>query len=491
MRLASDDRLIERVRDGDGRAFEAIYDRYGGDLLRFGAYMLGSPHDAEDAVQASFTSAYEALMADRRPVSLRPWLFTITRNECVSILRGRRPATELNGEVALTDDPVRRLEVREEVRQMLAGIADLPERQRAALVLAEAHGLPHPEIAAVLGVRTEQVKAFVYQARTNLLADRSARETACEEIRRELAEARGHVFLRGRLRRHLRACPGCSEYAEQLSRQRRALGAVLPMIPSLALKHRALEGALGLGGLGTGGDVGGALFGTSIARLAEVADGLNALVLKVAVGAVALTATAGVGASVLGSSHTPPRRAGKARLATGATQLASIGRPSSRPAVLRPGAAAPARPERRRLAARGSRPTAPPTIRVVEQQPRFAAATQGAVARSGENTPAKAPAASRGQETHSASRSSEAERQKQTTEREAAREHREHEHEQREAKHEEHGPPPAVGEVHGKSEEHRAEGVAKGQPSEEERAQKQEAHETKQEEHKPEQPPKK
>ena len=106
LRLASDDRLVAFVRRGDRTAFEALYERHSGELLSFCIYMLGSRHDAEDAVQATFMSAYRALRADERPVTLRPWLFTIARNESLSILRKRRPTVELNGEPALGGDPV-------------------------------------------------------------------------------------------------------------------------------------------------------------------------------------------------------------------------------------------------------------------------------------------------------------------------------------------------------------------------------------------------
>jgi len=57
LRLATDDGLIALVRSGDTSAFEAIYERHSGALLSFCAYMLGSRHDAEDAIQATFASA--------------------------------------------------------------------------------------------------------------------------------------------------------------------------------------------------------------------------------------------------------------------------------------------------------------------------------------------------------------------------------------------------------------------------------------------------
>ncbi len=307
MRLAADDRLVAAVRRGDSAAFEAVYERHSGELFSFCVYMLGSRHDAEDAVQATFASAYRALRADRRPVSLRPWLFTIARNDCLSILRRRRPWVELNGEPALRGDPFRELELREEVRQTLDGLRRLPESQRAALVLAEMHGLSQVEIAEVLGVRTEQVKAFVYQARSNLVSERKARETDCREIREELATARGTALLRGRLRRHVRSCADCRVYADGVARQRRHLGALMPLVPSLMLRYRALEDALGIGTADPATYAGGAAIGASVAgTAAQVAGGgVKALAVKMAAGMAALGASAGVGASVLSGPVTP------------------------------------------------------------------------------------------------------------------------------------------------------------------------------------------
>ncbi len=301
--LASDEWLVGCVRRGDTAAFEALYDRHVRELLAFCMYMLGSRQDAEDAVQATFTSAYRALRADTRQITLRPWLFTIARNDCLTILRRRRPVVELNGEIAPGPDPVAELEVREEVRKVFAGLRELPENQRAALVLAEVHGLSQQEIGGVLGVRTDQVKAYVYQARSKLISDRRARDADCDEIREELASARGAALLRGRLRRHVRSCPECRRFADGMARQRRQLGALMPIAPSLALKYRAIEEAVNAGTGEPATVAGGAAVGASVAgTAAEVAGGgMKVLACKVAAGMVCLGAGAGVGVSALES----------------------------------------------------------------------------------------------------------------------------------------------------------------------------------------------
>jgi RNA polymerase sigma factor (sigma-70 family) len=326
LRLAGDERLVAFVRRGDRAAFETLYERHVGELMSFCVYMLGSRHDAEDALQMTFTSAYRALRADRRPVTLRPWLFAIARNDCLTIIRRRRPWSELNGEPALGPDPVRELELHEEVGQLLNGLRELPERQRAALVLAELHGLSQSEIGGVLGVRTDQVKAYVYQARSNLISERRARDSDCRDIREELAGARGATLLKGQLRRHLRSCDDCRVYAEGVASRRHHLGALLPLAPSLALKYRAIEDAIGLaasdpanyaGGVAAGGA---ALAGTAV----EVAGGgIKALAVKVAAGMAAIGASAGVGASVLSTPPATPKGAAVADVAAGPTSVSS------------------------------------------------------------------------------------------------------------------------------------------------------------------------
>ena len=105
---------------------------------------------------------------------------------------------------------------RNDLRDLLRDVAGLPEEQRAALVLSELGDMGHDEIAAVLGCRREKVKALVFQARSSLIASRTARETPCAEIREQIATLRGGSLRRTELRRHLRECPGCREFRDQV-----------------------------------------------------------------------------------------------------------------------------------------------------------------------------------------------------------------------------------------------------------------------------------
>jgi RNA polymerase sigma factor (sigma-70 family) len=297
LRLSGDDRLVALVRAGDERAFETLYDRHHRGVLSFCRHMLGTREEAEDAVQQTFLSAYGALLESDRPIALRAWLYAIARNRCLSTLRSRREHTALDVEPSVAGLAAE-VEQREDLRQLLRDVAELPDDQRAALVLSELGDLSHDEIGQVIGVPTKKVKALVFQARESLLASRRARETPCAEVREQLATLRGGALRRAHISRHLRECPGCRGYREEVRRQRAAMAVLLPVVPAVGLKQSTLAAALG-GGVGSG-----ALGGAAVVKgtAAKVAIGL-----VLAGGAV----TGGVvGVRQLMHSPPPPAKAG-------------------------------------------------------------------------------------------------------------------------------------------------------------------------------------
>ncbi len=250
----SDDRLIEQARRDNDAAYVAIYDRYASGLLAFCRHMLGSREEAEDALQQTFTSAFSALRSDDRPIVLKPWLYTIARNRCLSMLRARReqPSDEVDAvsTVGLSDQ----VERRTDLQNLLSDLRTLPERQREALVLSEVGDLSHVDVAEVIGCEPKQVKALVFQARSGLIESRRARDIPCAEIREQLATATGGALRRGPLRRHIQACEGCREFRDEVRKQRAMLAVALPVIPSLGLKETALAAAgVGVGGGGAAG----------------------------------------------------------------------------------------------------------------------------------------------------------------------------------------------------------------------------------------------
>ena len=292
-------RLAALVREGDTRAFEALYDRHHAPLLAFCRHMLGSLQDGEDALQQTFLRAHRALSDRPPPDAVRPWLFAIARNRCRTLLAARAESTVALEDFepsfdGLAEDVGRRADLRELVQDL----ARLPEDQREALVLFELGGSSQSEIARVLACPPAKVKALVFQARSTLIAERDARSTPCEAIREQLAVARGGVLRRGSLRRHLRQCAPCDAYRLAVAGQRDALASLLPVLPSAGLKAAVLAAAgLSGGGGSAAAAAGGAasLGGVAAGGGAASAGGLavTALVAKVAV----TVAVAGAGVS--------------------------------------------------------------------------------------------------------------------------------------------------------------------------------------------------
>jgi RNA polymerase sigma factor (sigma-70 family) len=298
-------RLVELVRAGDVVAFEVLYERHVAGLLGFCRHMLGSQEEAEDAVQQAFVSAHGAIGRGSREIAFKPWLYTIARNRCLSILRARReqPAELPELATAGLNEEVQR---RADLRELLADLQRLPEQQRAALVLSELGDLSHAEVAEVIGHEPHAVKGLVFRARAALAERRDARDADCDDIRVELAAATGGGLRRGRLRYHLESCPACSVYLEEVRRQRKLLGIALPVVPTLALKDSVM-GAAGVGASAAGavGVAGAGVTATGAATAAGTATAtgagtlLGGAAVKLAVAGALLVGGAGVATEVV------------------------------------------------------------------------------------------------------------------------------------------------------------------------------------------------
>jgi RNA polymerase sigma-70 factor (ECF subfamily) len=178
-RAASDEQLVELVRAGDDRAFDAIHDRYEQRLVGYARQTLGGAHhDAEEVVQDAFVRALAALRADDREMALKAWLYTIVRNRALDVLRRPVRTTDLERHAPVlhdgSADPHERLTRSEDLRDLVGGLKALPERQRTALVLHELGGASHETIARRLHVSTGGSKALVCRARAGLTKARAA-----------------------------------------------------------------------------------------------------------------------------------------------------------------------------------------------------------------------------------------------------------------------------------------------------------------------------
>jgi RNA polymerase sigma factor (sigma-70 family) len=245
----TDERLARRAAKGEKRAFEAIYRRYHQGLYRFCLALAGNPQDAQEALQNTMVKVLRALPGEERRIELKPWLYRIAHNEAVETIRRRRDTAELAPEQAEAPlEVAATAETRDRLRGLLADLEELPERQRAALVMREMADLGFEQIGESLGTSAPAARQTVYEARIGLRQMEAGREMDCDAVMRELSDADGRVARRRELRAHLRACESCRAFRESIAERRGGFGAIAPL--PLAASAGLLQGALGAGGAG-------------------------------------------------------------------------------------------------------------------------------------------------------------------------------------------------------------------------------------------------
>jgi RNA polymerase sigma factor (sigma-70 family) len=174
LRTQTDERLVDLVRAGSEPAFEAIVTRYRRALLRYCARILPEER-AEDAVQQTFVRAYDAMRDGDAELRLRPWLYRIAHNTALNTLRDKALRHEqLDDRFDGVERPDQALERSMGLREVLGAVQDLPERQRAAILLRELEGRSYDEIAAELGVTGGAVRQLLNRARHSVRAAATA-----------------------------------------------------------------------------------------------------------------------------------------------------------------------------------------------------------------------------------------------------------------------------------------------------------------------------
>jgi RNA polymerase sigma-70 factor (ECF subfamily) len=163
-----------RSRRAVGARVATLFDEHAAMVLGLCRLLLRDHHEAEDAAQQTFVSAYRSLLRGTEPRDAGPWLAAIARNECRARLRKRaRAPLTLDGdvEIEISDGEADLAEVadrRAELAQLAAEIAKLPIRQREAIALRDFLGLSYEEVASTLKVSVPVVESLLFRARRRL-----------------------------------------------------------------------------------------------------------------------------------------------------------------------------------------------------------------------------------------------------------------------------------------------------------------------------------
>jgi RNA polymerase sigma-70 factor, ECF subfamily len=153
------------------RDFSELYRTHLRDVYSYSYYRIGNHHDAEDITEQTFLQAYRHFERAQRESNgrpLRPWLIRIAHNLAANYYRdrSRRPQTQLEDAavVSAPHDLEELVEGREEVQEVLSGVAQLPDDRREALIMRFALDMDNREIARALGRSDGATKVLIHRA---------------------------------------------------------------------------------------------------------------------------------------------------------------------------------------------------------------------------------------------------------------------------------------------------------------------------------------
>jgi RNA polymerase sigma-70 factor, ECF subfamily len=173
-----DQALVERVQNGDKRAFDLLVRKYQHKIISVTTRYVSDWSEAQDVAQEAFIRAYRAIGAFRGDSAFYTWIYKIAINTAKNYLvsKGRRPpigdiaiedAVQLDGASQLRDraTPERELLRQEIERTVFDTVEELPEELRTAITLREVDGLSYEEIAESMNCPIGTVRSRIFRAR--------------------------------------------------------------------------------------------------------------------------------------------------------------------------------------------------------------------------------------------------------------------------------------------------------------------------------------
>ena len=176
--------LVERTRAGETRAFDELVRRYTPRLYSLVYNMTSNHDDTNDLLQEVFAKAYRSINGFRGRSSFYTWIHTIAVNMSINFLkkRNRRRAVSLDDEdsgvqadrdfldatVNASSSPVREADLAELQERLQSALARLSVDHRTVVTLFDIQGMPHAEIARILGISEGTVRSRLFYAHRQL-----------------------------------------------------------------------------------------------------------------------------------------------------------------------------------------------------------------------------------------------------------------------------------------------------------------------------------
>ncbi len=176
--------LIQRILQGETNLFGELVTKHQSKVFHTALGLLHSRHDAEDITQDVFLEAFRALATFRSDAKLSTWLYRITVNRSINLLKKRnrssfiqsfdqlfsstaKDAEQVNDETPSTQEFMEETQKFELLRKT---IDKLPENQRIAFTLNKYEELSYAEIAEIMNVSLSAVESLIFRARKSIIS---------------------------------------------------------------------------------------------------------------------------------------------------------------------------------------------------------------------------------------------------------------------------------------------------------------------------------
>lgn len=171
LELETDEALARHIGKGDADAFKVLMVRHVNMHLAFAERMMGNREEAEDIVQDAFAKLWiNAGKFDPAKAKFTTWFYRIVLNRCLDMKRKKRPGALPENYDAADDGPgpAQTLVKREKRKRVHDALAQIPDRQRAAITLCYFEGLSNREAADILELNIKALESLLCRGRKNL-----------------------------------------------------------------------------------------------------------------------------------------------------------------------------------------------------------------------------------------------------------------------------------------------------------------------------------
>ena len=182
---AQERELVRDAQQGDVHAFEELVERYHGKIYGLTYNMTSNREDAEDLTQEVFVKAFEALPRFKGKSSFYTWLYRIAVNKTINYRkkRNRKRALSLDQfdqdiktdevyhELTAKGSPLRNISLTELQEKLNEALQNLSEKHRTVVVMHDMQGIPHEEIAKVVGASVGTVRSRLFYARRQMQSE--------------------------------------------------------------------------------------------------------------------------------------------------------------------------------------------------------------------------------------------------------------------------------------------------------------------------------